>query len=167
MDTVIVHRINNNNKIKRGEKSSAILKIIAWCTCPFISWKTILIHVLKVVGKNLLLLLSFLFLPQDKLQGPFSVVVVVCSQSFSLHYQAFWQCEVAISHSNVMWTDSWDASGNCWWSWQMLGSGVNCLAGLSWEHGCLTGIAQSIRVSVHTIGGCCSVQGRLQIKNTL
>lgn len=56
--------------------------------------------------KNLLLLLSLLFLPQDKLQGPFSVVAVVCSQSFSLHYQAFWQCEVAISHSNVMWTDS-------------------------------------------------------------
>lgn len=64
--------------------------------------------ILKVVGKkkNLLLLLSLLFLPQDKLQGPFSVVAVVCSQSFSLHYQAFWQCEVAISHSNVMWTDS-------------------------------------------------------------
>lgn len=34
----------------------------------------------------------------------------------------------------------------------MFGSGVNCSAGLSWEHGCLTGIAQKIRVSVHTVG---------------
>lgn len=34
----------------------------------------------------------------------------------------------------------------------MLGSGVNGLAGLSWEHGCGTGIAQRIRAGIHTVG---------------
>lgn len=40
----------------------------------------------------------------------------------------------------------------------MFGSGVNCLAGLSWEHGCLTGIAWRIGVSRHTLVLQCSRQ---------
>lgn len=72
---------------------------------------------LDVVGqKKKICCYSFLFFPlcpsegeKLKLQGKclfLSVIPVLCRQGFSLHYHAFWQRGVAISHSNVMWTDN-------------------------------------------------------------
>lgn len=128
---VIAHHIKKKKKGKnqchnKDHRKASPTKLGVLVCLLFISWKKT--HWFMPWRwwwwwGNLLLLLSLLSLPQDELQGecPFiSVVAVVCSQSFSLHYQTFWQCEVAVSHSNVMWADNWDISGNCWWSWLML-----------------------------------------------
>lgn len=101
------------------------------------------------------------------LQGecPFiSVVAVVFSQSFSLHYQAFSQCEVAISHSDVMWTDNWDISGNCWWSWLMFRRAAVSRAELGAQISDRDGVEHPCWCTHHW---CQGVWGRLPTNNPL
>lgn len=82
----IVHHIKTNRK-KEGKKQCHS-KDNSSVHLPVYLLEGNTYSCLENRKKNPVLLLSLLFLPQDKLQGPFSVVAVVCSQSFSLHYQA-------------------------------------------------------------------------------